>query len=117
MPALAGASRLIDNHTGTVVSLPSGTKTVITLNVPESYTARSLTVYPAKTNMTFNLLLESGENGDYQEVKRFQVNRSNNAIHVGFVPYATVVVSFSPTVGKSLRLNIYRSEEHTHEIQ
>src|SRR3546814_21191573 len=56
--------------------------------------------------MTFNLLLESGENGDYQEVKRFQVNRSNNALHVGFVQYAPVVVSFSPTSGKSFRLTI-----------
>src|SRR3546814_20141754 len=68
MPALAGASRLIDNHTGTVVSLPSGTQTVITLNVPESFTARSLTVSPAKTNITFTLLLDWGDTGDRKSV-------------------------------------------------
>src|SRR3546814_9080994 len=47
MPALEGASRLIDNHTGTVVSLPSSTKTVFNQNVPENYTARDLTAYLA----------------------------------------------------------------------
>src|SRR3546814_16204019 len=55
MPALAGASSLLDKPKGAVVSLPSGPKKVITLHVPESYMSRRLTFYPSKKNMTFTL--------------------------------------------------------------
>ncbi|QEC53093.1 glycosyl hydrolase family 2 [Anseongella ginsenosidimutans] len=105
-PGIAGVDKVMDGDTATVLSLQPGKQTIITMTASSVYTARSLTIYPAKRNMTLNVLLEVKENGNYREVKKVTVDRSNNALNVGFVPYAPVAISFAPATGSAFRLTI-----------
>lgn len=103
-PAIAGLQQLIDSNQDTELSLPAGAITRIDMQSPAPYTARSFTVYPAKRNMRMDVVLEVKENGQYRQLKKFTVDRSNNEINVGFEPYAPVVVSFPEVIGEAFRI-------------
>src|SRR5690606_22005723 len=85
---------LFDKNRQTEVALPSGTKAAVTVSVDSAFTARSLTIHPARRNMGFDVTLEAMRNGAFEPIKSFRLDRTNNALNVGFEPYAPVVVSF-----------------------
>lgn len=76
----------------------------ITVQTKDEFTARSLTIYPAKRNLTMDIKLEAFESGSFKEIKQIKVDRSNNNINVGFVPFAPVIVSFKSTTSQKFRL-------------
>src|SRR5690606_37146831 len=46
------------------------------------------------------------DNGTYREVKQFRVDRSNNALNVGFAQFAPVIISFEAITSKAFSLTI-----------
>jgi len=94
---------LFDKDRHTEVALPSA-KSMVTVSVDSLFTARSLTIYPARRNMGFDVTLEAMRNGAFEPVKSFRLDRTNNALNVGFEPYAPVVVSFDAVVSNAFRL-------------
>jgi len=95
---------LFDKNQQTEVALPSGTKSTVTVSVADAFTARSLTVRPARRNMGFDVTLEAMKNGAFEPIKSFRLDRTNNALNVGFEPFAPVVVSFDATESNTFRL-------------
>src|SRR5690606_15397545 len=53
--------------------------------------------------MGFDVTLEAMRNGAFEPIKSFRLDRTNNALNVGFEPYAPVVVSFDAIESKAFR--------------
>ncbi len=67
----------------------------IEIELPESFTARSLLIYPAaKPFKAFCELQTMDSDGQYITVKKFLLDRSNPLSSVGFMPYGPVSVAF-----------------------
>lgn len=95
---------LVDKDQQTEVVLPSNTKSTVTVSVTDAFTARSLTIHPAHRNMGFDVTLEAMKNGTFETIKSFRLDRTNNALNVGFEPYASVTVSFDAVASNTFRL-------------
>lgn len=71
----------------------------------QSATVRSITIFPKeKKQGVMNAQLFVKDNQGEKLVSTFLVDRSNSALHVGFVPYAPVAISLPETEGTSFRL-------------
>jgi len=106
IPSITGIANIMDNNEQTEVELEAGKTSAITMTSAAAFTARSLTIFPSKRNMSLDIKLEALENGSYKEIKQFKVDRSNNRLHVGFQPFAPVVVSFDAVSSSSFRLTV-----------
>lgn len=95
---------LFDKNHHTEVVLPSGTTSTVSASTDSLFTARSLAIYPAQRNMGFDVTLEAMKNGVFEPIKSFRLDRTNNALNVGFEPYAPVVVSFDAVESNAFRL-------------
>lgn len=95
---------LFDKNRHTEVVLPSGATSTVSASADSLFTARSLAIYPAQRNMGFDVTLEAMENGTFEPIKSFRLDRTNNALNVGFEPYAPVVVSFDAVESNAFRL-------------
>ncbi len=98
----------VDNDTSTSAIFPNGhtDSSIINIDVtlPDSFTARSLVFYMAKQPIKAMAELQVNNNGTYRTIKQFEVDRSNPELHVGFMPYAPVTISFKEETAKHLRL-------------
>lgn len=98
---------MIDNNIQTVAFFPKGKKTVtIDIKATELFTARSLTLYPASKTFRADIALQVKEGNDFRTIRRFEMDRSNDARNVGFIPFAPVIISFDETTAKEFRLTI-----------
>jgi hypothetical protein len=71
--------------------LPTG-KSFIRLTLSKNYTARSLEIYACGyTYAKAELQIKDG--ADFKTVKQFTINRTNANLHVGFDPYAPIVIA------------------------
>lgn len=106
------ASLLADGRLDGEWSLPlpaAGQKSVplqIDFIVPESFTARSLTVHSAARTYVadFELQVADAPEGPFRRVRAFTAERRNERIQVGPLPFAPVVISFPAVTGRSFRL-------------
>jgi hypothetical protein len=99
-----GINKLIDNDKTTTVSLPVGKPFTIDFETSKAFTVRSITIYPAKVKVYANAELLVKENGEYRSLKKFNIDRRNLNLNVGFDPSAPVVVSIQATTSKNYRL-------------
>lgn len=104
IPRLPQMQNVLDGKQETEVKLPENQQTVMTFNTAEAFETRSLTVWPSKRNMRMRVSLSALVGDDYQQIKQFVIDRSNNELHVGFEQYAPVAVSFKAINAKSYRL-------------
>ncbi|HWK57810.1 MAG TPA: glycosyl hydrolase [Parapedobacter sp.] len=111
-PHIADAVEVVDKDHQTGIALPANQRSVIELVSTADYTARSLSIYPGKNNLRFDVTLEVLGQEGFQEVKRFTVDRSNNALNVGFEPFAPVIVSFDAVTSNTFRLVFDGVSEH-----
>lgn len=105
-PRVQDIGSLMDNDLDTSAEIPVGLETVIDVAYDESFEVRSLTIYPAKRGMKFDVCLEVANDGVFEPIKKFQFDRSNTKLHVGFVPFAPVVESFESVKAKAFRIRI-----------
>ncbi len=108
-PIIANLQNIIDQDTLTDITLTDTNKITIDFITEKDFTARSLTVYPAKYQMTASAELQVKETGGYRTIKAFEIDRRKSALYVGFDPYAPVVVSITSTTSKQFRLVLQRS--------
>lgn len=104
-PGVMNLIQITDRDTNTGITFPKGDVFTIDFEANEAFTARSLSIRSTENRMNANVLLQAkGESGNFITVKEFSFNRSNPELHVGFVPYAPVVVSFPSVTAKNFRL-------------
>lgn len=76
-----------------------------TLRLDKASTVRSLTFRMANPfRSTAELSVK--ENGEYRLLKRFEIDRSNGQLNVGFVPYAPVVVALPETTASEFKFTL-----------
>ena len=78
----------------------------IDITSPESFTLRSILIYPSQKPIRTKAKLYAKSDGDYRLLTEFEIDRSNAALNVGFEPYAPVVISVPATEGKAFRLEL-----------
>jgi hypothetical protein len=75
------------------------------IEVERKFTARSLSVRTIESPVKTRALFQArNDNGEFVTVKDFEIDRSNPTLHVGFIPYAPVVVSFPAVTSSDFRL-------------
>jgi hypothetical protein len=106
-PKVANLELITDGNKKTGINFPAEGEFTINFEAKDPFTARSLSVRPTEQRMLVEAqLLVREANGSYRTLSEFQINRSNPALHVGFDPYAPVVVSFPATQATNFRLII-----------
>ncbi len=74
----------------------------------EPVTVRSLTITPVKTPASSTAEFFVKQEGKWRSVDRILIDRSNPADHVGFNPYAPVVISLPEIEGSEFKLKMER---------
>lgn len=108
---VSGAAALADGDYTQTVKLPVGTPVQIDLKVPGKFKARSLVIYPAHHSVKAKAELQVFDGTIYTTIKKFDIDRSNPALNVGFDPFAPVAVSFPEITSKDFRLIISSASE------
>jgi hypothetical protein len=80
------------------------TPTSVTFEMPEPFTARSVTVHPIKKVNVMAEVQTSADGQQFTTVEKFAIDRHNLEINVGPVPLAPIVVSFPATTARYFRL-------------
>jgi len=106
-PAPANDALILD----TGVTFSGDSTVTIDIQAEQAFTARSLSIRTLDVPLRAQAQLQArNENGEFVTVKEFEIDRSNPALHVGFVPYAPVVISFPAVMSSDFRLLIAPDE-------
>jgi len=103
-PAVADIRNVADGDSTTEILFPAKAPLSIDFKTEKNITTRSITFYPAHRRMKLEGEIEAEENGSYRTIKKFVIDRSNNALNVGFIPYAPAVVSIPVTSTNNFRI-------------
>lgn len=103
-PAISNINYGSDGDTATEISFPSDTLYRLDFETAQPFTARSITFYPAHRRMKLEGAVQVKEDSGYRTIKTFILDRSNDALNVGFAPYAPAVVSLPVTSSNHFRL-------------
>ena len=111
---LTDLSYAADDDTATSAMFPpnlTDTSVVdIQIMLPESFVARSLSLFTAKKPFKAWVELLVKENGIEKVLKQFELDRINPEINVGFEPYAPVVVALDEVAAKQYCLRFSHVE-------
>lgn len=102
--AMPGVANLVDGKPETEAAFPDGTSLTLDINLAKPLTAQSLVLVPAQRPFRADCELQVSTGGQYRSLKSFELNRSNPALNVGFLPYGPVAVSFPAARGTKFRL-------------
>ncbi|MBX7259405.1 MAG: glycoside hydrolase family 2, partial [Candidatus Hydrogenedentes bacterium] len=91
---------------GVVAKETARTPNSITFELPEPFTARSITVYPIQKVKVTAELQSSTDGQQFTTVKKFDIDRHNLEINVGPVPLAPIVASFPATAARYFKLTL-----------
>ncbi|RNC63818.1 glycosyl hydrolase [Proteiniphilum sp. X52] len=106
-PSVAGLSKITDGDNTTGISFPGSGEFQIMFKAESPFTARNLTVQITEAPLHAGALLEAmQEDGAFKLVSKFEINRSNTALNVGFDPYAPVAISFPEVTATEFRLTL-----------
>jgi hypothetical protein len=107
--------KLVDGNMATGATATSVIKDTtvahIDIETSNSFTARSLAVYPLEKSLRADIELQVKEGDSYRSIKKFVFDRTNAALNVGFTAYAPVVVSFDAINAKQFRLVLSHMNE------
>ena len=109
-PPAEGLGRLLDGDPDTAMEFPAGAGRggapfVIELEWPEAVAIRSVRIVPGMEPFAADVELQAADGADgFRSVRRFNVDRSNMARGVGFMPRGPVTISVPATTAKTFRL-------------
>jgi len=104
VPSIKDAGLLADNDIRKPCLFPGDKSFSITLEVNQPFTARTLTLYPARKPFMADAELLVYENGSHKTVKNFEYNRSNPSVNVGPMAYGPVTISIPEVTTTKFRL-------------
>lgn len=105
-------TNMFDNNLNTSTILKDKEIT-IDITSTDKRQVNGLVVNLAEKGANFNAELLTFDGNDYKSVKKFNVNRTNGAVNVGFVPFAPIAVSFESCESDKYRIvlsDIYGGE-------
>jgi hypothetical protein len=84
---------------------------LVTIELPQPFTARSLTVTPSERINVTAELQASDDGKTFYTVRKFTIDRHNLGLEVGPMPLAPVVVAFPATTARVFRLQFSASNK------
>jgi len=102
VPAINNLEYILDGNAETGIDLAQ--PTTIDLETKNAFVVRSLTIYPAKRRMRFEVELQVKDGADYRKVKSMVIDRSNDELNVGFDRYAPAAIAIPATTANNIRL-------------
>lgn len=113
-PQVANLAKITDGDTKSGIVFPGGKDFTIDLEANAPFTARSLSVYITDKPLGSPAILQVKDaSGSFRTISEFQINRTNPALNVGFVPYAPVVITFPEITATSFRLIVKNAKPGT----
>ncbi|MDD4144192.1 MAG: glycosyl hydrolase, partial [Prolixibacteraceae bacterium] len=94
-PSVKNARNLLDGNKDTGIEFIRS-KYTIDINSNQSLTARSITLWPNKTNLVVDCELQALVDGKYITVKKFNFDRRDFRGQIGPIPYGPLSISFNP---------------------
>ncbi len=105
---LKDVRNMFDGNHHTETNLPSGMPGVkpveIDIEMDKPFTARSITLYPVHKPFRIDCELQVYEKGSFQQVRKFELDRSISWLSLGFLPYGPVCISFPAVKSTKFRL-------------
>jgi hypothetical protein len=112
VPVLDSLQNLFDHQPETAIYLKRGIQFTLAIQTKQAYTVRSLTINTTRQPFYLEGDVQVLQQGVYQNIKHFKLERSNPALNTGFTPYAAAAISIPATTAKTFRIifsNISRS--------
>lgn len=104
-PQIKDISYIADGNPDTGINLESFGTVTVDFENPEPYALRSISVLPTRHPINADIeLLVKDSNGQYNTVRKFNINRTNASVQVGFNPYGPVVIAVPETESKDFRV-------------
>jgi hypothetical protein len=111
VPAIDNLASILDGNDATGIDFAQ--PTTIDLDTKSGFLIRSLTIYPAKRRMRFEVELQVKDGGTYRKVKSMVVDRSNDELNVGFDRYAPAAIAIPATTANNIRLVFRNLSPHS----
>jgi len=105
-PKVANIAAICDGNTKTEVPIQLNKVLTIDFETAELATVRSLIIRASEKRTKAMAEFFVKEGSSYRSVRKFELNRSNPSINVGFDPFAPIVLSIPETKAKVFRLVI-----------
>lgn len=105
----AGAKSALDADRSTALMLAPGRDATIEVVPSESFTLRSLRIYPVEAPITATAELQALHDGRVTVLRRFEIDRTNPSLEVGFDPYAPITIACEPTQADAFRLVLHNA--------
>nr|WP_294871600.1 glycosyl hydrolase [uncultured Pedobacter sp.] len=103
-PELKNSEKIFDSDRLSDATLPENLDVSINIIAKESFTARSLTIYPSHANINASFELQAKKGNEFHTISKFNIDWHHLALIVGFQPFAPVVVSLNETTAKEFRI-------------
>lgn len=105
-PYIENIQDIADGNAATNINFKSLGTITIDFENSKAYTARSISVLPIHHPIDVNVELFVKENNsdDFKSIRKFNVNRTNEMLSVGFKPYGPVVMALPETESKHFRV-------------
>jgi len=104
VPELSGLDNVVDHNPETSVTYPSGKDLILNFTAKKPFTARYIYIRTANTPEKTVVELQARVGTDFKTIRVFNVERYNDALNVGFDPYAPVVETFPAVTAKEFRV-------------
>ena len=104
-PMVQNLAKIMDGDTATSITFPEGKKFIIDFQSNKPFTARSISIRPARYPMYQKVLLQvQNQAGEFVDHLKFELDRANLALGVGFVPLAPLYQSLATVTSRKYRL-------------
>lgn len=97
---------IMDRNTSTEVSIPLDSILTVNIETEKDFTARSIVIHPSHRPIIATVKFQVKSGDTFKTIKEFLIDRSNDALNVGFMPYGPVAIAIPPTSSKSFRIII-----------
>ena len=104
VPAVDSLNNLMDHNDGTAIHLKGNQQFSLNVDTRSPYTVRSVMLTTTRQVVRLEGDIQAKINGAYVTVKHFMIDRTNDALNVGFTPYGPAVISIPATTSNSFRL-------------
>jgi len=105
-PQIDNIEHIADGNPETNVNFRNVKNLTVDFECNDTYTARSISVLPVDhpINVNVEVLAKGNDSEEYKSIAKFNVNRTNGNLNVGFKPYGPVVIALPETKGKHFRV-------------